>query len=188
MQKCSADVSITNITFAQYQFTTFKEIAHITDLSLKLRLTNTIIVSLLFSEYELMPYGRECPPGRDLKPNECHQLRKIPSWKIGKIGKYRGFLPKCFLWRGEHIYYNRRDGRVPPTKSKYRHKAICKKKRIPTTTTRPWGQTFNMTVRGSYACIYGGKINGDNQSSSEYRAICLWKMNTGQADICKFSQ
>ena len=159
MQKCSADVSITIITFAQYQFTTFKEIAHITDLSLKLRLTNTIIVSLLFSEYELMPYGRECPPGRDLKPNECHQLRKIPSWKIGKIGKYRGFLPKCFLWRGEHIYYNRRGGKVPPTKSKYRHKAICKKKRIPTTTTK--GQTFNMTVRGSYACIYGGKINGD---------------------------
>ena len=30
------------------------------------------------------------------------------------------------------------------------------------------------------------KINGDNQSSSEYSSICLWKMDTGQADICNY--
>ena len=79
-----------------------------------------------------MPYGRGCPPGRDFKQNDCRQLKK--SWKFGRIGKYKGFLPKCFLWGGKHVFYNR-GGRVPPTKSKYGHKAICKKKRRSTTTT-----------------------------------------------------
>ena len=59
--------------------------------------------------------------------------------------------------------------------------------------------TFNMADRGSYACIYGGKINGDiiiiiiinqptNQPTSEYNAIWVWKMDTGQADICNFNE
>ena len=41
-------------------------------------------------------------------------------------------------------------------------------------------QTFNMADRGSYACIYGGKlmVTSSNQATNEYRAIC-----TGQADI-----
>ena len=52
--------------------------------------------------------------------------------------------------------------------------------------------TFNMADRGSYVCMYyGGKINGEinesmnhQSSTSEYSAICLWKMDTGLADIC----
>ena len=83
-----------------------------------------------------MPYGRGCPPGRNLKKKDCRQLsKKVPSWKYGKIGNYIGFLPKCFLWGGERVFYNRR-GREPPTQAKYGHKAICKKKRTTTTTTR----------------------------------------------------
>ena len=82
-----------------------------------------------------MPYGRGCPPGRDFKHNECHQLKKVPSWKYGKIGNYIGYLPKCFLWGGERVFYNRR-GRVPPIKVKNGHAAICKKKKTSTTTTR----------------------------------------------------
>ena len=81
-----------------------------------------------------MPYGRGCPPGRDFKQNECRQLKKVPKWKYGKIGNYIGFLPKCFLWAGERVFYNKR-GRVPPTQEKDGHRAICKKKRTPTTTT-----------------------------------------------------
>ena len=82
-----------------------------------------------------MPYGRGCPPGRDFKQNDCRQLKKVPSLKFRKIGNYKGFLPKCFLWGRKSVFYNR-GGRVPPTKAKYGHKAICKKKRTTTTTTR----------------------------------------------------
>ena len=44
-------------------------------------------------------------------------------------------------------------------------------------------QTFNKADRGSYACIYGGKlmVTSSNQATNEYRAIC-----TGQADIYNF--
>ena len=83
-----------------------------------------------------MPYGRGCPPGRNFKKKDCRQLsKKVPSWKYGKIGNYIGFLPKCFLWGGERVFYNKR-GRVPPTKAKIGHNAICKKKKTSTTTTR----------------------------------------------------
>ena len=78
-----------------------------------------------------MPYGRGCPPGRDFKQNDCRQLKKVPSLKFRKIGNYKGFLPKCFLWDGKRVYYNRL-GKVPPTDWKNdwknRQKAICKKK------------------------------------------------------------
>ena len=82
-----------------------------------------------------MPSGISCPSGRNFKKKDCRQLKeKVPSWKYGKIGNYIDFLPKCFLWAGERVFYNRR-GRVPPTQEKDGHRAICKKKRTSTTTT-----------------------------------------------------
>ena len=75
-----------------------------------------------------MPDGRGCPPGRDFKEEDCRQLnKKVSSLKFGESGKYKGFLPKCFLWDRKYVYYNRL-GKVPPTTSKNRQKAICKKK------------------------------------------------------------
>ena len=81
-----------------------------------------------FSEYELMPFGRGCPPGRDFTKKDCRKLnKKVPSLKYGETGNFNGFLPKCFLYGKKTVYYNK-GGRVPPTKSKNRQKAICKKK------------------------------------------------------------
>ena len=85
-----------------------------------------------------MPHGRGCPPGRDFEEDECRQLKKVvPSWKFRKgwLGIHKGWLPKCFL---HHVYgtvYYNRGGRDPPTKAKYKHKALCKTKRTSTTTT-----------------------------------------------------
>ena len=81
-----------------------------------------------------MPSGRGCPPGRDFEEDDCRQLKKVPSLKFGKVGRYNGWLPKCFLWNGEIVYYNT-GGREPPTMGKNVHKAICKTKRTSTTTT-----------------------------------------------------
>ena len=101
-----------------------------------------------------MPDGRGCPPGRDFKEEDCSKLnKKVSSWKFGNNGKYKGFLPKCFLWDGKRVYYNRL-GKVPPTDWKNdwknRQKAICKKQNtatnLPTTTTTTTTMTSTATT------------------------------------------
>ena len=81
-----------------------------------------------------MPSGRGCPPGRDFEEDDCRQLKKVPSLKFRKVGRYKGWLPKCFLWNGKLVFYNT-GGIEPPTRGKNVHKAICKTKRTSTTTT-----------------------------------------------------
>ena len=89
----------------------------------------------IFSEYEFMPYGRRCPPGRDFNEDDCRKLDKLPSLKFSGSTRLRDYLPKCFFYnKMSRVFYNR-GGRLPPTRTKYGHKAICKKKRTSTTTT-----------------------------------------------------
>ena len=75
-----------------------------------------------------MPSGRGCPPGRDFEEDECRQLKKVPSLKFRQVWRYKGWLPKCFLWNGKLVFYNT-GGIEPPTRGKNVHKAICKTKR-----------------------------------------------------------
>ena len=91
-----------------------------------------------------MPSGISCPSGRNFKKKDCRQLKeKVPSWKYGKIGNYIDFLPKCFLWAGERIFYNIRGRWVHFNLKKngkthglpLGHGAICK--RTGTTTGFP---------------------------------------------------
>ena len=47
-----------------------------------------------------------------------------------------------------------------------------------------WGdQTFNKADRGSYACIYGGKINGEtNQSTINIQQVNIVQSPSGRMD------
>ena len=83
------------------------------------------------SEYEKMPYGQGCPPGRDFSKDDCRRLKKVPALKFVDVGSWKDYLPKCFLYGQDRVYYNTA-GKVPPKKgNKYRHKAVCKKERLP---------------------------------------------------------
>ena len=106
-----------------------------------------------------MPYGRGCPPGRDFREDDCRQLKNVPSLNFRKVGRYKGWLPKCFLWNGELVYYNT-GGREPPTRGKNVHKAICKTKRTSTTTTTtslqsPLGKSSEFEKFGKVAALLG---------------------------------
>ena len=78
-----------------------------------------------------MPYGQGCPPGRDFNKDDCRRLKKVPALKFVDVGSWKDYLPKCFLYGQDRVYYNTA-GKVPPKKgNKYRHKAICNKERLP---------------------------------------------------------
>ena len=83
-----------------------------------------------------MPHGSACPPGTDFNRKDCRQLHRNSgreTWKKGKdkiggddIGKYKGWLPKCFLHKGTSmVYYNYNKGK-PSQENREKHKAICR--------------------------------------------------------------
>ena len=100
-------------------------------------------------------------------PAVCHQRRHLNGSKLALADKYLNLVKLTCLAMTYLQTFNKADRGI---------------------NAYIYHKTFNMADRGSYACLYGDKINGDinqpSSSSSEYSAICLWKMDTGQADIC----
>ena len=99
-------------------------------------------------------------------PAVCHQRRHLNGSKLALADKYLNLVKLTCLAMTYLQTFNKADRGI---------------------NAYIYHKTFNMADRGSYACLYGDKINGDinqpSSSSSEYSAICLWKMDTGQADI-----
>ena len=76
-----------------------------------------------------MPHGAACPPGTDLEYEECNLAqREVPSWQYWRPQDMYGYLPKCFLYNGNTVFFNiGQNSNVPPSKEYSKHQAICKK-------------------------------------------------------------